>query len=143
MKEHTLAVRRFEIDFHLGDEANNTFTLEVAVYDTARGMRQAMARHEGRPTRELADVGGGLQYDGDSEGHDLGVLRLCREHLTASVLVHESVHVGVRYAHLFYKCDPLRLTRKGRGDREETVAYITQFAFEALAETLADDIEAA
>ncbi len=136
-----MAVRRFRIEFGtLNDDSDDTFTLEVAIYDTARGMRQAMAHHEGRTVREFADVGGGLQYDNDHQGTDLGVLRLCREHLTTTVLVHESVHVGVRYAHLFYKCDPLRLTRTGRGDREETVAYITQFAFEALATTLADDI---
>lgn len=102
-----------------------TFWLNVAIYDTAAEMHVAAKRL--RPNVPVGpDVAGTFQPNNLQHIPYLGIMRLCREHLTATVIVHECVHAAVSLMWKMAKTDRVHLDPRTCGkmlDHEENLAY--------------------
>lgn len=94
-------MERFTVRHRFDDEPSYWFT--VAVYDTAAELQSAASRHRPAEIKGFWDNCAGCFQPSDSDSRYLGIMRLCREQMTADTVIHESVHAAITF------------TRKSRG----------------------------
>jgi hypothetical protein len=100
------------------------FWSNVVVYDTATELRAAAQRH--RPEEKDWDNAGGCFQPSSGYGRYLGIMRLCRDHLTPEVVIHESVHCAVAYTWKSLGLQAIHLlpfSPTSMTNREEVLAY--------------------
>ena len=88
--------RRFTVGIDAAD--GHRYWLTVALYQTADQLQRAAQKH--RPQHGGLDYWancGGCFQPHDNESTYLGIMRLCDEHLTAEVVIHESVHAAIAF----------------------------------------------
>lgn len=105
--------------------AAQRFWSNVVVYDTVDELRKAAYRHH--PDKNMADCMGCFQFRPGPTRY-LGIMRLCREHLTPEIVIHEAVHAAVAYVWKLSGKDRINLDARSQGDstmgqREEELAY--------------------
>ena len=117
-------IERFTIAH--GKPGAKRYWTNVVIYDTSEQMRRAAQLH--RPQSVVAEDSGGCFQAGNS-GHPryVGIIRLSREYLNPSAVVHESVHAALAYVQKARNVDRLHLDAWSDGqriiDNEEELAY--------------------
>ena len=113
------------------------FWMNVAIYDTVIEMRAAAHKH--RPCPDNWDAMGCFTVGPHDNPRYLGILRLCREHLTPAIVIHESVHAAVAFTAKSESVSRVHLDPHAGGvqaEREETLAYATHGIAAALLDYL-------
>lgn len=100
--------------------------LTTVMYDTAAELQRAANKY--RPSAEPGFWGNcaGCFQPSMGDSRYLGVMRLCREHLTADVVIHESVHAAVTYTWKSLDLKVIHLnpySQRSMNEREEVLAH--------------------
>lgn len=114
------------------------YTVDVRIYKKCEKMQRALAKASG--SGDETDTGGAFTPNG--AGNHIGTLWLSRDNLDHEVLIHESVHVGVRIAQVYFTEPELTLSGTDVDvTREELVAYTSSKLAVALLDIISKPVE--
>lgn len=100
--------------------------MHVAIHDTTADLRRAAKRRSPSDEPTFWDNCGGCFHPHISTTRYLGMMRLCYEHLTPDVVIHESVHAAVTYTWKSLSLQRIHLnpySQASMDGREEVLAH--------------------
>lgn len=112
---------------HWSERQQRRYWMNVVVYDTVAELQAAARQY--RPSNEPGywdNCAGCFQPHAGTRNGYLGIMRLARQNLTATIVIHESVHAAVAFTWQSLGLQRIHLdpySQRSMEDREEVMAH--------------------